>query len=83
MRQSALWSQAGRIYHLTEGPVWWAEVPERQWPEGVREVLDKVGSAEFGDRQQVAARRVDVPSPATRRPRGERGLLCCDACRSW
>lgn len=84
MRQSALWSQAGRIYNLTEGPVWWAEVPEKQWPEGVREVLDKVGSKEFGDRQQelvIIGREMDNDKISERvHRRSHRRRLAFSAC---
>lgn len=50
----ALWSQAGRVVELSPQGVWWADVPDEEWPTDPEERADILANFEdeFGDRRQ-------------------------------
>lgn len=51
---TALWSQAGRVMELSPQGVWWADVPQDQWPDDPNDRADILTTfdGEFGDRRQ-------------------------------
>lgn len=50
---TGMWSQAGRVYNLSEGPPWISAMPENLFPEDMRIEINKTLSEhEFGDRMQ-------------------------------
>ncbi len=50
----ALWSQAGRVMELSPQGVWWADVPQAEWPSDLDERAEILATfeGEFGDRRQ-------------------------------
>ena len=64
---TALWSQAGRVMELSPQGVWWADVPQDQWPDDPEVRADILSNfeGEFGDRRQelvFIGRKLDEPA---------------------
>jgi G3E family GTPase len=55
MDEVALWASAGRVWQLSQGRAWWATVAQREWPEGLRELLGAPGGAEGGPAAAAAS----------------------------
>mgnify|MGYP006093238833 CR=1 FL=1 len=63
--KQAIFALAGQHYSLQPGPVWWATIPKKQWPEKIKEVIDPLWREPHGDRQQalvLIGQRMDVPA---------------------
>jgi len=63
----ALWSQAGRVMELSPRGVWWADVPQEQWPDDPVERASILANfeGEFGDRRQelvFIGQKLDEPA---------------------
>jgi len=64
---TALWSQAGRVMELSPRAVWWADVPNAEWPTDPveRENVLAAFDGPFGDRRQelvFIGRHLDEPA---------------------
>ncbi len=49
---AGMWSQAGLIISLEPAGTWWADVPEDEYPDDMRDELKSQIQGEFGDRRQ-------------------------------
>jgi len=49
---AGMWSQAGLIISLEPAGTWWADVPEDEYPDDMRDELKSQMQGEFGDRRQ-------------------------------
>lgn len=57
-----MFALAGRLYTLTNGEQWWANVPKDSWPENVEKKIEALWDPEHGDRHQefvVIGRNMD------------------------
>jgi len=43
-RDTMIWSQAGGLFHLTNGGAWWADTPKSEWPNVDRSAIDDSSS---------------------------------------
>ena len=61
----AVFALAGQSCTLIPGPVWWATVPQEEWPEGLREAIAPLWHEPHGDRQQelvMIGQHMDIPA---------------------
>ena len=49
----AIFALAGRQYALDPGPVWYATIPKKHWPEKIKETITPLWHEPYGDRQQA------------------------------
>ncbi|MDZ4671833.1 MAG: GTP-binding protein [Phototrophicales bacterium] len=49
---AGMWSQAGLILTLEPAGTWWADVPEDEYPDDMRDELKRLIVDDFGDRRQ-------------------------------
>lgn len=49
---SALWSQAGRVFQFSPGRPWWATVDKSDWPPGAHAAILRDWDEQWGDRRQ-------------------------------
>lgn len=57
-----IWSHAGLSCEVKPGGLWWAQIPESEWPEEYREEIQALFAGETGDRRQelvVIGRKMD------------------------
>ena len=48
-----MWSQAGRVFNLSEGPSWFSAIPEELLPDEMREkIKNTLSEYTYGDRMQ-------------------------------
>jgi G3E family GTPase len=57
-----VWSHAGLSCQIRPGGMWWAKIPEAEWPEDYREEIRALFEGESGDRRQelvIIGRKMD------------------------